>query len=172
MRNESNDWRAWGCRQWFFFLFNNTICLLFVVPHREELGKHPGTHLDYSTAPKTAQNKHDSIIFNQRRLLAKAIIAKVHYSIYESITILLNGTECVQRLSKVHCTIVWLRKFLAFIVSSGKPLMNTVRAARVETRKLKQTHLWSHTMTDVVVVVVLVVCVCEVRMGGVDTGVI
>lgn len=46
-----------------------------------------------------------------------------------------------------------------YFVSWGKPLMNTARAARVETRKLKQTHLWSHTMTDVLV------CVC-VRGGG------
>lgn len=44
--------------------------------------------------------------------------------------------------------------------------MNTVRAARVETRKLKQTHLCSHTMTDVVVV--LVVCVRE-EEGATET---
>lgn len=82
-----------------------------------------------------------ALFFNQPRPLAEAIIARCHYSICESITSLLNCRQCVQRLSKVHCTIVWLRNFLAFIVSSGKPPMNTVRAARVETRKLKQTHL-------------------------------
>lgn len=48
-----------------------------------------------------------------------------------------DSSVCVQCLSKVHCSIVWLRNFLAFIVSSGKPPMNTVRAAKVETRKLK-----------------------------------
>lgn len=66
-----------------------------------------------------------------------------------------------------HCL---AQNFLAFIVSSGKPPMNTVRAARVETRKLKQTHLWSHTMTDVVVLVgvcmCVYVCVSVWRGGG------
>lgn len=133
--------------------FNNTSCLLFVVPRREKLGKHQTSEQSLSrssvTAPKYGStNTRRALFFNQRRRLAKAIIAKVHYSILR--VYFLNGRQCVQRLSKVHCTIVWLRKFLAFIVSSGKPLMNTVRAARVETRKLKQTHLWSHTMTDVV----------------------
>lgn len=115
---------------------------MFAVPHQSDSGAtgHQAQSLRPLYSTENSRITHDSIIFNQCGLLAKTIIAKDYYFICRSITSLLNGRRCTELIQSALYRCLAL-KFLAFIVSSGKPLMNTVGAAKVETRKLKQTHL-------------------------------
>lgn len=155
MRNESDDWRAAGRCQWFLTA-RAAYCLF--VPHHEEQAAPPAsqvvTYWSGTLHQRRRPSKHDSIIFNQWRLLTRAIIAKVHYSICESISSLLNG-ETVSVLSAYpKCTVPLFGSEISRLYCQCRetPDEYSERAARLETRKLKETHLWSHTMTAV--------CVC------------